>query len=63
MPLLRLLHETRSKADKDYAMLLEDIADVRSQRAKNMVSRFSRKPPAQNSAPAARVSASIGGEP
>ena len=38
MPLLRLLHETRSKADKDYAMLLEDIADARSQRAKNMVS-------------------------
>ncbi|MEI6723333.1 MAG: carboxy terminal-processing peptidase, partial [Betaproteobacteria bacterium] len=38
MPLLRLLHETRSKGDKDYAMLLEDIADARSQRAKNMVS-------------------------
>ena len=31
--------------------------------AKNMVSRFSRNPPAQNSGPAARVSASIGGEP
>ena len=38
MPLLRLLHETRSKADKDYVMLLEDIAEGRSQRAKNMVS-------------------------
>ena len=38
LPLLQIRHETRIAKDKDFQYLLEDIAEIRDQRKKNLIS-------------------------